>query len=343
MLSSKSKIFITGATGFVGSYILRKLIADGQENIYCLKRKQSDFKLAADVAAKVHWVDGDILDIPSLEKHLCGMDIVIHAAAIVTFHTKNKKMLIETAMTGTANLVNVAMHCEVKKFIHISSIAAIGRRKKKEDIDEKLMFSHSEFDTTYGLSKFLAEQEVWRAHAEGLFTTILSPSMVLGAGHWENSSVQIFKKVYQGIKYFPEGVNGWVDVRDVAEAVSLAIKGDFNGERFIISAENIHYQNMFAMIAEQLKVKPPILKFNYLWSGIIWRLEAIRSLLLGSKPIITKETIVSTAVESYYDNKKSIRLLGINYRDMQITIKDSCDAFINSWPKGEKGAIFGNL
>lgn len=343
MLSTKSNIFITGATGFIGSYILRKLITEGYENIFCLKRLQSDFQLASDVAAKVHWVEGDILDIPCLESHLIGMDVVIHAAAIVTFHTKNKKMLIETAMTGTANLVNVAMHCGVKKFIHISSIAAIGRRKKKEDIDEKLMFSHSEFDTTYGLSKFLAEQEVWRAHAEGLYTTILSPSMVLGAGNWENSSVQIFKKVYKGIKYFPGGVNGWVDVRDVAESVSLSIKGDFNGEKFIISADNISYQNMFAMIAEQLKVKPPILKFNYLLSGLIWRLEAVRSHLLGSKPVITKETIVSTAVESYYDNKKSVRLLGLKYRDLQSTIKDSCESFLNSWPKGQKAAIFWNL
>jgi nucleoside-diphosphate-sugar epimerase len=340
MLPTNSKIFITGATGFVGSYIVRSLLGAGYNHLFCLKRNESDISLLEDVNTLIQWVTGDILDIPLLETQLIDVDVVIHAAAIVSFSTGNKKKLIETAMSGTANLVNISLECGIKKFIHISSIAAIGRRKKKESIDENLMFSHSEFDTTYGLSKFLAEQEVWRGHAEGLDVTILNPSMILGAGNWNQSSVQIYKKVYQGMKYYPEGINGWVDVRDVADATLLALKGDYNGQRFIISAENAAFKTIFEKIASHLNVKAPNQKINYLLAGIVWRLESLRSYITGSTPIITRETIKSTSVEATYDNSKSQQILGMTYRPLDVTISQSCQSFVSSWPNGVKFGLF---
>ncbi len=181
MLSKTSKIFVTGSTGFLGSYIVRKLVSDGYIDIICLKRESSETELVDDIFERVHWVTGDILDIPLMEKLLEGVDCIIHAAAIVS-HTANKKKMLQTAIDGTANLVNIALSGNVKKFIYISSIAAIGRGKPVEHITEKQIFSHSKYDTTYGLAKFLAEQEVWRGHAEGLNVTILNPSMILGPG-----------------------------------------------------------------------------------------------------------------------------------------------------------------
>ncbi len=332
MLPTNSKVFITGATGFVGSYIVKKLISAGFHNIYCLRRTDGDTS-NNDIASKVHWVKGDLMNVPMLETQLKDMDVIIHAAAIVTFSTKEKKKMIETAMNGTANLINVSLETGIKKFIHISSIAAIGRRKKKEAIDEKLMFSHSEFDTTYGLSKFLAEQEVWRGHVEGLNVTILNPSMILGAGNWHKSSLQIFKKIYYGMKYYPEGTNGWVDVRDVAEAVLLSLNGDHNGQRFIISAENVSFKIMFEKIAKSLNVDPPNKKINYLLAGIIWRLEAVRSFIMNNAPAITQETIKSTSVEAQYSNEKSVDILGLKYRPIDQTVSESCQVFLNNWPK----------
>lgn len=332
MLPTNCKIFITGATGFVGSYIVRRLLSAGYRDLYCLRREDSDLSAVIDIANAVKWMIGDILDVPILESHLKDMDVVIHAAAIVSFKTKNKKKLIETAMNGTANIVNISLGSDVKKFIHISSIAAIGRRKRKESIDEKSIFSHSEFDTTYGLSKFLAEQEVWRGQVEGLNVTILNPSMILGAGDWHKSSLQIYKKIFLGMKYYPEGVNGWVDVRDVAEAALLSLTQDHNGQRFIISAENVAFKSLFEKIADELKVKPPNKKVNYLLAGIIWRLEKIRSWITGSTPVITHETIKSTSVEANYDNSKSITQLGIKYRSLDKTISESCMIFRQSYP-----------
>lgn len=339
MFSTKSKIFITGATGFVGSYIVRKLLECGYENLYCLIRKASDRSLIADFFEQVVWLEGDILDMPLILEQTEGMEIVIHAAAQVTFGTKEKKKMIDTAMIGTANLVNASLDNDVKKFIHISSIAAIGRKKKVEHIDEKLLFSHSEFDTTYGLSKFLAEQEVWRGHAEGLSTIILNPSMILGAGNWEESSTQLYKKIYEGLQYYPSGINGWVDVKDVANAVALSINSHLDGKRFIISAENLSYKSVFEKIAANLNVNGPSKGMSNFWAAVIWRVESIRSFLMGTKPIITKETIKSTSVSSYYDNTSSKTYLGLTYTPIDETIAESCTTFLSTFPKGQKWGI----
>ncbi len=334
MLSHKSKIFVTGATGFLGSYIVRQLLDDKYENITCLSRRNSTKDLTSDFYHKVTWVDGDILDVPFLSEVLQGVDCIIHAAAIVTFSIREKKKMIQTAVDGTANLVNIGLECDVKKFVHISSIAAIGRKKPIEDISEKMIFSHSKYNTTYGLSKFLAEQEVWRGHAEGLNVTILNPSMILGAGRWSSSSVQIFKKVKNGLSYYPYGTNGWVDVRDVANAVVISVSELYNGERFIISAENLPYKSIMEDIAVGLNVKAPDKKVNMNLAGIVWRLEAIRSYFTGKNPAITKETIQSTSVISRYDNTKSKEILGLQYRPIKDTIKESCEVFKSTIEKG---------
>ncbi len=339
MLSKTSKIFITGSTGFLGSYIVRKLVLEGYTDIICLKRESSETTLIDDISERVQWVTGDILDIPLMDRMMTGVDCIIHAAAIVS-HTANKKIMLQTAMDGTANLVNVAISGGVKKFIHISSVAAIGRGKAVEHINEKQIFSHSKYDTTYGLAKFLAEQEVWRGHAEGLNVTILNPSMILGPGKWDKSSTQIFKRVYKGMKFYPKGITGWVDVRDVAKVTLKCLVEDFNGERFIISAENQKYRNVFERISIQLGVKPPskLLSLNY--AGILWRLEAIRSFFTGNKPLITKETVYSTSVFSTYDNTKSITYLNFQYMPLEKTITESCRIFLETYPKGKNYAIF---
>jgi dihydroflavonol-4-reductase len=339
MLSKTSKIFVTGSTGFLGNYIVRKLLSDGYSDIICLKRESSETALINDIAGKVQWVTGDILDIPLMDRVLSGVDCIIHAAAIVS-HTASKKKMLQTAMDGTANLVNMALSAGVKKFIHISSVSAIGRAKPVEHINEKQIFSHSKYDTTYGLAKFLAEQEVWRGHAEGLNVTILNPSMILGPGDWNKSSTQIFKRLYRGMKFYPEGITGWVDVRDVAEVTLKCLVEDFNGERFIISAENQKYKNVFERISAQLGVKAPSKLLTQNFAGILWRFEAIKSFFTGHKPAITKETVCSTSVLSTYDNSKSIKHLNIQYTPLEKTIAESCRLFLETYPNGKNYAIF---
>jgi nucleoside-diphosphate-sugar epimerase len=339
MLSKQSRIFITGSTGFLGSYIVRKLHYNGYQHLYCLKRKPSSLELVADVSANVTWVEGDILDLPFLTECLEGMDVIIHSAAMVNFNTSQRKQMLHTAIEGTANLVNLAMQHGIKKFVHISSVAALGRKKVEENITENTIFSHSKYDTSYALSKFLAEQEVWRAYAEGLNVTVLNPSLILGAGRWNESSIQIIKKIHNGLPFYPSGSTGWVDVRDVAHAVSTCLTEQFNGERYIISSENATYKQVFGHIAALLKKSPPAFLLGKKMGAILWRLEAIKSFLSRQQPIITQETIQSTSTLSSYDNTKSINALGMNYMPLESTISACCAAFVNTLTADKKYGV----
>ncbi|MCH8317993.1 MAG: NAD-dependent epimerase/dehydratase family protein [Bacteroidetes bacterium] len=118
--------FITGCTGLVGSFIARKLLQQGN-HLRALKRKTSDMSLVADIADKIEWIEGDILDITGLEKSIEGADTVIHTAAMVSLSYHDKKLIFKTNVEGTSNIVNVCIKKGVKKLCHLSSVAAIGK------------------------------------------------------------------------------------------------------------------------------------------------------------------------------------------------------------------------
>ena len=130
-------VFVTGATGFLGSYICRTLINEGF-TIKGLKRKTSSMDLVHDIKDKIEWVIGDILDIPFLEEILGEVDGVIHSAAMISFNPKEKDRMMKVNVEGTANLVNVCLALGVPRFVQVSSIAAIGRNKYQPHIDESI-------------------------------------------------------------------------------------------------------------------------------------------------------------------------------------------------------------
>ena len=119
---------------------------------------------------------------------------------------------------GTANLMNVALDSNIKKCVYISSVATLGY---EEDtiIDESSYFKHQNKNSNYAITKYYAEQEVWRAAAEGLKVVIVNPSIIFGPGNWNKGSSQIFKKIFNGLRFYSEGGSGYVDVVDEADAV----------------------------------------------------------------------------------------------------------------------------
>jgi len=130
--------FITGCTGLVGSFIARKLLQQGN-HLRALKRKTSDLSLVADIADKIEWVEGDILDITGLEKSIEGVDTVIHTAAMVSLSYHDKKLIFKTNVEGTSNIVNVCIKKGVKKLCHLSSVAAIGKPTSHPESENRVI------------------------------------------------------------------------------------------------------------------------------------------------------------------------------------------------------------
>ena len=119
------KIFVTGGTGFLGAYIISELVQQGY-NVRALRRKQQlPFFIPKETAEKVEWVTGDILDTFSLIEAIDGVDIVVHAAAKVSFQERERKDLLRTNIDGTSNVVNVMLEKNISRLVYISSVAAI--------------------------------------------------------------------------------------------------------------------------------------------------------------------------------------------------------------------------
>lgn len=339
-------IFITGCTGLVGSHLVAELVNRKKTNdksqkdftIKLLCRKNSDLSLLNRVLKRygineipdhIDFVYGDVTDYDILEEAMNGADEVYHCAAVVSFDPSDKKSIMTINVEGTKNMINAALHCGVKKFCHVSSIAALGRALEGESIDENSPWSHSKNNSVYSNSKHEAEMEVWRGIAEGLNATIVNPSLILGAGRWESSSCELFNTIAKGFPFYTNGINGFVDVKDVVRAMMTLMDNNKFGQRYCLNGALISYKDLFTLMADNFKVKAPYIKVGKLLSEIAWRIFWILGKIQGKKPLITKET-ARTATRKYsYSSAKIIKELNFQFTPIDKSIKYICEIYLD--------------
>lgn len=327
---TQPKIFVTGGTGFVGSYLLRYLVKKGYKNIRALRRKRSKMDLVTSIEDKIEWVEGDILDLPFLEEVMVGIDQVYHCAAMISFVPSEANQMLQVNEIGTENIVNTSLLLGVKKLVHLSSIAAIGREQYGKVISEKTKWQTNKLNSNYSKSKYAAEMQVWRGIAEGLNAAIINPSVILGSGFWDSGSTEIFNLYGKGFPFYSDGENGFVDVRDVAKMSILLMESAISAERFLINAENLPFQKIFNLISAKAGVRAPYIRINAFLSGIGWRLMAILSKVTGKAPSITKETVQSALGIHKYDNQKSLIAFDFRYTPIEKTISETVVQFLEA-------------
>lgn len=267
-------------------------------------------------------MEGDVLDVPFLEDAMDGVQQVYHSAALVSFDPRDVKRMMKVNVEGTANVVNTALFVGIEKLLHVSSVAAIGRVKHQKPISEQTKWQRSKYNSNYGISKFLAEQEAWRGYAEGLNVAMINPATILGSGFWDKSTVRLFKQVLDGLPFYPVGSTGYVDVRDVARMSIQLMESDVSGQRFIAMAENRTYLDFFTTVAKALNKRPPFIRVNPLIRHLAWRFEWLRSRLSSHRPIVTKETALQSARHNIYRNDKSQEILQFDYTPITQTIEE---------------------
>jgi nucleoside-diphosphate-sugar epimerase len=314
-------ILVTGATGFVGAYVVKLLLQKGYR-VRGLRRPDSSMQLLDEVQHQVEWAEADITDIVALEDAFNGVTHVCHCAASISFHPKAVREMHQTNVVGTANVVNMCLHNHVQHLIHVSSIAALGRSKHRLELDEKCQWVQSPDNSAYAVTKHLAEQEVWRGMAEGLQVTIVSPSVVVGSRNWEQGMAAFFGKIDNGLKVYPSGKSGFVDVRDVASCIELVLSHKITGERYILNAVNLTHHSFFSKIAAQLSVSPPTIKIGPFLMEIVWRLEWLKEKLIGATPLVTRESARASVSNYQYRNEKSLTIPGFQYRDFDLTLRE---------------------
>lgn len=318
---SRGKVLVTGGAGLLGRELISQLLQQGKQ----VTAIYNHTPITGFNEKNIRLVQCNILDVIGLEEVMQGIDELYHCAGKVSFAPKETAELFKVNVEGTANVVNAALNAGVKKMVHVSSVAALGRIREDEPITEVMQWTEETSNSRYGQSKYLGELEVWRGIAEGLDAVIVNPALVMGPGNWDESSTEIFKNIYKESPWFTDGSTGFVDVRDVATAMIALMESGISAERFILSAENRSFREVFHKIADNFKKKRPSKKVTPLLAAIVWRWEAIKSKLTGIRPLITKETAATALAKVRFDNSKLLQFLpSFKYRSLEDTISYTC-------------------
>ncbi|MDR9374740.1 MAG: NAD-dependent epimerase/dehydratase family protein [Schleiferiaceae bacterium] len=329
---------VTGATGLLGSHLVAELVAAGY-TVRVLYRREARLRRLNRVLGyyfddpdavqkKLEKVQADLLDPEDLKKALPGTTVLYHCAARVSFARQDRTKLLQENPAMTAALVNEALAQGVQKLVHISSVAALGRRRGQQHSDENSRWVPGRSNTAYARSKYKAELEAWRGSEEGLPTVILNPSIILGPGFWEEGSGKFFGQIAGGFPFYSTGVNGFVDVRDVARSARLLGQGSYREARYLVAGHNASYQAVFTGIAQALGVRAPRIRVRPWLAALVWRAEALRSLLTGAEPSVTRETARTALQVHYYHSDKLLATLpDFQFRPLEDTLRHTARCY----------------
>lgn len=318
-------ILVTGATGFLGSVLTRKLVEQGL-SVRALRRENSRIPAFLQDQKNLEWVVGDVNDFFSLEDALEGIHQVYHTAATISFQTKAKSSMLQTNVAGTANLVNICLEKPNIRLVHVSSVAALGEAKAGQLIDEHTFWEAGNKPSAYSLSKHLSEMEVWRGIAEGLDAVIVNPSIIIGKECGWKGSGSLFSMVERGLSRYPVGSCGLVAVEDVATAMIKLMNSTITAERFVLNGENWLYKDLFQEIAHQFGRKGPQKEVQE------WQLLLAATLLEWTGKIsgksfgLTKETARSASKKSAFSTEKIRKSIDIEFTPIRQSIAEICQS-----------------
>lgn len=332
-------ILVTGGTGLVGSHLLYKLV-NANKPVRAIYRDENKLETVKKVFAyytnnvtniysKIEWLQVDILDIPALTEAFKGVTKVYHCAAFISFNLKDYYELRKINIEGTANVVNLCIAASVEKLCYVSSIATLGTKPDHSWIDEETHWNPDANNSVYGITKYGAEMEVWRATQEGLPVVIVNPGIIIGAGFWQTGSGKLFAKIYKGFPYYTTGTTGFVCVGDVVLAMVLLMESNVVNERFILVSENLSFKQIAAIVSKYLKVKAPNKKATKWRLGFAWRLDWLSSIVLNRPRNFSKQQAKTALNISNYSSKKMEQEMGFSFQPITTSIEQVATHFLN--------------
>jgi dihydroflavonol-4-reductase len=304
------KALVTGAAGFVGSAVLRRLLAQGIET-RALVRPSSDRRNFAGLSAEI--VIGDLTDPPSLDAALKGCDALFHVAADYRLWVPDPAPLYRANVEGTRALMAAAARAGVARIVYTSSVATLGLHKDGTPADEETPSTLAGMIGHYKRSKFMAEEEVRRLVREtGLPAVIVNPSAPVGPRDVKPTPTgRMILEAAAGRMpgYVDTGLNV-VHVDDVAEGHWLAFERGQPGERYILGAENMSLREIFVAVARIAGVSPPRWRIPY---GVVLPVAYIAETIArlgGPEPVATVDGVKLARKHMYFTSDKAKRALG---------------------------------
>lgn len=294
------KVFITGATGFIGRNLIRKLIGRGDEVVALVRRP--DHRLPPEVKT----ICGDILSVESWKDSVKGCRRLYHLAAIVSFDPAKRKQLLSINGQGTYNVLEAASQTGIESSVVVSSACTMGLSYKKDTLldedsplDEKLVK-----DNPYLESKLAAEKAALGFSARHK-VVVVNPTTVYGPGDWTLNSGTLIKKIATSrILPVPAGGGNVVDVEDVAEGIFLAGEHGLTANRYIIGGENLSFKEIFTVISDVVRNKPFFIPVpSSMRLPLSLAIGAIGSFI--NSRFLTRQIVSDTFFFKYYSLKKA--------------------------------------
>ena len=247
---------ITGATGLLGGNLAQVLLAAGHDVV---ATKRSSSKIDHHAKFPINWVEAPLNDIEALSEAFEGCDGIFHCAAAVSVILKVEDWLYEANVTGTENIITVVKNLKIPRLLHCSTVGAVGLSTDGQLCDENTEWNMPEFGLgdAYVTTKREAEELVMKAVAAGLNAVVVNPTYMIGPYDSKPSSGKLVSDLILGkVPSKPPGKNNFVDVRDVAKGMLLAMEKGRTGERYILGGWNMHYKDFMAKVCELTRSKP---------------------------------------------------------------------------------------
>ncbi len=316
------KVLVTGATGFLGAWLVRRLIEEG-----CAVRisKRPSSPLDELQGLPIETVAGDVTDERSMIAACAGIDTVFHLAGLIAYKRSQRAAMEKINIGGTNNVIRACEINGVRRLVYMSSVVAIGACfDGKTPLNEESAYNVSHLNLGYFETKHQAELNVVAAVQAGkLDAVMLNPSTIYGAGDAKKGSRGTQLKVAQGrLKFYPPGGVGIVAVEDVVEATITAWKKGRSGQRYILCSENLLLKDVFEIIAREAGVSPPSIGLT---RSILFALGKLDDVMekFGSNGPISSENAWTAVLYHWFDSSKAKRELGINFKPASYAIENS--------------------
>jgi dihydroflavonol-4-reductase len=316
------KVLVTGANGFLGSWLTRELANQGYD-VYALVRPKSDLSELKGVNCK--YLHGDVTDVHSLLEAFKGIDTVFHLAGVVAYKKSDRAQMERVNVQGTQNVVEVCREHKVRKLVYLSSVVAVGAGFTPDQVmNENSEFNIHHLDLGYFETKHEAEKIVKKACDRGeIDAVMLNPSTIYGAGDAKKGSRKMQIKVAQGkLKFYTSGGVNVVAAEDVVQGIISAWKKGRTGERYILSGENMLIKDLFQMIAEEAGVNPP---HKLMPDSVLHVVGVIGDTMekVGLKGPLSRENAYTATMYHWFDNAKAKQELDFNPRPARQAIHNS--------------------
>jgi dihydroflavonol-4-reductase len=323
-------ILVTGGTGLVGSHLLYHLCLQNdviraiyrtKSSLENVKRVFSFYTNDESLFSKVEWFQADITDVPSMIPAFSDVKQVYHCAAFISFDPKDYIKMRKVNIHGTAIIVNLCIAAKIDKLCFVSSIATVGDSLKSKVLTEENEWNKELDNSGYSITKYGAEIEVWRASQEGVDVVIVNPGVILGSGFWSSGSGKLFSQVYNGLRFYTEGITGFVSVQDVVKPMILLMNSKVKNERFILVSENKSFKEIFFLIADTFAKKRPSKKIKPWQTNLFWRFAWGISKITGKQPLLSKYSAKSAHSISKYSSEKIQNTLNFEFQNIAESIK----------------------